>query len=255
MISCHNKILEIKNISKSFDDKKVLADINIHLNKGEIISLLGTSGVGKTTLFNIVAGLLSPDFGDVLLEGESIVNQSGKLSYMLQKHLLMPYKTVLDNIALPLIIKGVSKQEARAIANENFATFGLDGYQDKYPHEMSGGMCQRAALLRTYLFSDNVALLDEPFSALDTITKGNLQTWYLEIMEKIKLSTIFITHDIDEAIYLSDRVYILAGSPARIVEEIIVEEKKPRTQEFLLTSGFLSYKRRVKEAIDKNYTI
>lgn len=242
---CHK--LEISNISKSFGEKNVLKDISVHLDKGEIVSLLGASGAGKTTLFNIISGLLKPDGGKIFLDGTEITNITGKVSYMLQKDLLMPYKTVIENISLPLILKGVKKDVAFAQVDKHFKTFGLDGYQHKYPKELSGGMCQRAALLRTYMFSDNVALLDEPFSALDTITKGMLQSWYLEIMEEIKLSTIFITHDIDEAIYLSDRIYVLAKG--HIAKELKIDCIKPRTKEFMLTSEFLDYKREIIKSI------
>ena len=126
-----------------------------------------------------------------------------------------------------------------------FAQFGLDGTQKKYPAQLSGGMRQRAALLRTYMFSQNVALLDEPFSALDTLTKSAIHKWYLAMMEKIQLSTLFITHDIDEAILLSDRIYLLSGSPGEIVEEIIIKEPKPRREDFNLTPEFLAYKRQI----------
>ena len=158
---------------------------------------------------------------------------------MLQKDLLLPYRTIEDNIALPLLLKGIKKKEARLQASAMFAQFGLEGTQKKYPAQLSGGMRQRAALLRTYMFSQNVALLDEPFSALD------IHKWYLAMMEKIQLSTLFITHDIDEAILLSDRIYLLSGSPGEIVEEIIIKEPKPRREDFNLTPEFLAYKRQI----------
>lgn len=164
---------------------------------------------------------------------------------MLQKDLLLPYRTVVDNVALPLIVKGTPKKEARARAWDLFAQFGLDGTQKKYPHQLSGGMRQRAALLRTYLASDGVALLDEPFSALDTITKCAMHEWYLNIMEKIDLSTIFITHDMDEAVKLSDRIYILSGKPGKITAEITIDVPRPRPHDFDLTPEFLEYKRQI----------
>ena len=163
--------------------------------------------------------------------------------------MLLPYRTVVDNVALPLIIKGTSKEEARTRAGELFAQFGLDGTQKKYPNQLSGGMRQRAALLRTYLASDGVALLDEPFSALDTITKSAMHDWYLEIMEEIDLSTIFITHDMDEAVKLSDRIYILSGKPGRITDEIVVDVPRPRPHDFDLTPEFLEYKRRIARSL------
>ena len=237
--------LEVKNISKSFGDNKVLKDISIELNQGEIVCLLGVSGGGKTTLFNIISGLLTPDKGQVLLDGKDITNQPGYISYMLQKDLLLPYRTIEDNVALPLLLKGIKKKEARRQVSPMFSQFGLEGTQKKYPAQLSGGMRQRAALLRTYMFSKDVALLDEPFSALDTITKSAMHSWYLDVMEKIRMSTLFITHDIDEAILISDRIYLLSGAPGEIKEEIIIVEPKPRSENFNLTEEFLEYKRRI----------
>lgn len=238
-------LLEVKGITKSFEEELIIKDVSLTLNDGEIVALLGVSGSGKTTLFNIIAGLHNPDGGDVLLNGESIIDSPGKVSYMLQKDLLLPYKNILDNVALPLVIKGIPKKEAREKADGLFEQFGLDGAQKKYPFQLSGGMRQRAALLRTYLFSEKVALLDEPFSALDMLTKAAVHEWYLDIMEKIKLSTLFITHDVDEAILLSDRIYLLTGKPASITKEIIINEKKPRSKDFRITDEFLNYKRMI----------
>lgn len=237
--------LEVKNVSKYFDGKPVLQDISIELNRGELVCLLGVSGGGKTTLFNIISGLLAPDGGQVLLDGQDITCKPGQISYMLQKDLLLPYRTIADNVALPLLLKGVKKKEARERVSPMFAQFGLEGTQQKYPAQLSGGMRQRAALLRTYLFSQNVALLDEPFSALDTLTKSAIHKWYLDVMEQIRLSTLFITHDIDEAILLSDRIYLLSGQPGRITKEIVIHEPKPRGAEFNLTAEFLEYKKQI----------
>ena len=174
--------LETKQVSKSFDGKKVIEDISISLQKNEIVSLLGVSGAGKTTLFNVISGLMEPDSGEVLLNGKEITGQAGHISYMLQKDLLLPYKTIEENVALPLMIEGEKKKDALAKVRPQFEPFGLAGTEKKYPSQLSGGMRQRAALLRTYLFSEGVALLDEPFSALDTITKSAMHKWYLDIM-------------------------------------------------------------------------
>ena len=239
------KKLEVNHINKSFDGKPILQDISITLNQGELVSLLGVSGGGKTTLFNIIAGLLPPDEGNVILNGKDITNQPGQISYMMQKDLLLPYRTIEDNAALPLLLKGVNKRDARTQVSPLFAQFGLEGTQKKYPAQLSGGMRQRAALLRTYLFSQDVALLDEPFSALDTLTKRSIHQWYLDVMEKIQLTTLFITHDIDEAILLSDRIYLLSGNPGRIAAEIVIQEPKPRRDDFSLTPEFLEYKREI----------
>lgn len=241
--------LEVKHVNKSFDGKPVLRDVNIELHEGELVCLLGVSGGGKTTLFNVISGLILPDSGQVLLDGEDITGKPGRISYMLQKDLLLPYRTIEDNVALPLLIKGEKKKVAREKAAPYFKEFGLEGTQKKYPRQLSGGMRQRAALMRTYMFSRDVALLDEPFSALDTITKSSLHTWYLNIMEQIHLSTIFITHDIDEAILLSDRIYLLSGKTGSITDEIVIREPKPRRQDFNLTDEFLQYKREILKKI------
>lgn len=239
------EILKAQNISKSFGEKQVLSNVNITLNKGEIVSLLGVSGAGKTTLFNILSGIYKADTGNVYLNGEDITGKPGKVSYMLQKDLLFSYRKVIDNVCLPLIINGAKKKEAREKALPLFKVFDIEGTEFKYPDQLSGGMRQRAALLRTYLSSNGVALLDEPFSALDTITRTKIHKWYLDVMGQIDLSTVFITHDIDEAIILSDRIYILSGTPGTIANEIVIDEKKPRRDDFNLTDEFLAYKREI----------
>ena len=241
--------LIVKDVTFSYDQENIIEDINIELHDNELVCLLGSSGGGKTTLFNVISGLRTPQKGKVLLDGEDITGQPGHISYMLQKDLLLPYRTIEDNVALPLIIKGEKKREARKKAGEFFDEFGLSGTQKKYPSQLSGGMRQRAALLRTYMFSKDVALLDEPFSALDTLTKSDMHRWYLDVMDKIHLSTLFITHDIDEAILLSDRIYLLTGKPGKITEEIMIKEPKPRRKDFNLTEEFLEYKRQIIEKL------
>lgn len=242
-------LLKAEHITKRYGGRTIIKDINIALNQGELVSLLGASGSGKTTLFHILSGLISPEEGRVLLKGEDMTFKPGSISYMMQKDLLLPHKKIIDNVALPLVLKGVDKKSAREKANPLFQEFGLEGTQYQYPVQLSGGMRQRAALLRTYLASDGVALLDEPFSALDTITKSAIHDWYLDVMQKINLSTLFITHDIEEAILLSDRIYILNGQPGEIKDEIIIREKKPRAKDFHLTNAFLDYKREIKSRL------
>ncbi|HIW21562.1 MAG TPA: ABC transporter ATP-binding protein [Candidatus Dorea intestinavium] len=237
--------LEVRNVTVSYENKHVIEDISLNLKENEIVCILGVSGVGKTTLFNAISGLIKVDAGQVFLEGEEVTEKSGHISYMLQKDLLLPYRTIEDNVALPLLIKGEKKKEARKKVEKYFAEFGIAGTQKKYPKQLSGGMRQRAALLRTYMFSKEVALLDEPFSALDAFTKNEMHKWYLEVMEKINLSTLFITHDIDEAILLSDRIYLLSGKPGKIAKEIVIAEKKPRRKDFNLTKEFIEYKAKI----------
>lgn len=241
------KQLCAEKISKTFDEKKVVEDIDIVLDEGETVSLLGVSGSGKTTIFNILSGLLSPDSGRVMLDDEDITGSPGKISYMLQKDLLFNHKKIIDNVSLPLVIKGMKKKDAREKAKPYFESFGLHGMEQKYPAQLSGGMRQRAALLRTYLASEGIVLLDEPFSALDAITKASMHRWYLDISKEMGLSTLLITHDIDEAIILSDKIYILSGKPGKISARIDIKEEKPRGDDFNLTEEFLTYKRQIIE--------
>ncbi|GEP19216.1 ABC transporter ATP-binding protein [Pediococcus argentinicus] len=237
--------IEIKNIKKSFGSHQILNDISIHVDSHEIVSILGVSGVGKTTLFNIVAGISNPDQGQVIYNQQDITGQSGFFSYMLQKDLLLPYRTIMGNAILPSIIKNTSKKEAIQKAAPAFKIFGLEGTENKYPNQLSGGMRQRAALLRTYLASKNVNLLDEPFSALDELTKRNIYKWYLDLNQKIGTTTLLITHSVDEAVTLSDRVYILSGQPATITKELVIDSPQKRTDDFELTEDFLKYKKEI----------
>lgn len=238
-------VLEAKGIQQSYEGNKVIEDISITLEAGEIVCLIGTSGVGKTTLFHVLAGLTHPEKGQVLLKGENVTGMAGKISYMLQKDLLLPYRTIEDNISLPLRIQGMKKKLAREKVAPYFETFGLEDTEKKYPFQLSGGMRQRAALLRTYMFSQEVALLDEPFSALDAMTKRQMHHWYLDIMKKIQLSTLFISHDIEEALILSDRIYIMSGKPGTIVAEIQVDKKGMEMDEYLMSMEFIENKRSI----------
>ena len=242
-------LLKAENISVEFDNNQILDNVSITLNSGELVSILGTSGSGKSTLFNVLSGLLAPKSGSVYLKDENITGKTGYMSYMLQKDLLLPFKNIIDNVSLPLVIGGMSRKNARELALPHFKDFGLDNTMNMYPSELSGGMRQRAALLRTYLCGKDIALLDEPFSALDAITKTGMHKWYISIMKDIKLSTLFITHDIDEAILLSDRIYILGNTPATIKKEIIIDKKDVRHFDLLLSDSFLQYKRTILNAI------
>lgn len=241
--------LKIQDISKYYDGKPVIQNINLSIYDGEIVGLLGPSGVGKTTLFNIIAGIDNCDEGDIIYMGESIKNKSGYVSYMLQKDLLLPFKTIEENVALPLLINKVPKRIALEKVSEYFVDFGIDGYQKKYPAQLSGGMRQRAALLRTYMFSKEMCLLDEPFSALDTITKHRMHKWFLDILPKMKMTTLFITHDINEALYLSNRIVILKGSPGQIGDNFVIDRKSMSRDEFMLSTEFLEYKKAIYESM------
>ncbi|MFA1735270.1 ATP-binding cassette domain-containing protein [Fusobacterium animalis] len=214
-------ILEVKNLSYSFGNNPILKDINIHVNENEIVAIVGSSGVGKSTLFNLIAGILKKQTGEITINGSD--DYIGKVAYMLQKDLLFEHKTIINNVILPLIIAKVNKKKALEEGNKILKQFNLDKYANKYPQQLSGGMRQRVALIRTYMFKRKIFLLDEAFSALDAITKKELHKWYLDLKKEFNLTTLLITHDIEEAVFLSDRIYILGNKPGEIIGEIKIE--------------------------------
>ena len=214
-------ILDIKNLFYSFGNNPILKDINIHVNENEMVAIVGSSGVGKSTLFNLIAGVLKKQVGEITINGSE--DYIGKVAYMLQKDLLFEHKTIIDNVILPLIIAKVNKKEALGEGNKILKQFNLDKYANKYPQQLSGGMRQRVALIRTYMFKRKIFLLDEAFSALDAITKKELHKWYLDLKKEFNLTTLLITHDIEEAVFLSDRIYILGNKPGEIIGEIKIE--------------------------------
>ena len=215
------KTLEIKNLSYSFGDNHILKDINIYVKENEIVAIVGSSGVGKSTLFNLIAGVLKKQNGEITIDGSD--DYIGKVAYMLQKDLLFEHKTIINNVILPLIIAKIDKKVALEEGRKILKQFNLEKYADKYPKQLSGGMRQRVALIRTYMFKRNIFLLDEAFSALDAITKKELHKWYLNLKKEFNLTTLLITHDIEEAIFLSNRIYILANKPGEIIKEIKIE--------------------------------
>jgi ABC-type nitrate/sulfonate/bicarbonate transport system ATPase subunit len=266
-------LFSCRDVAKFYLGEPVIRDVDLELPEGGFVSLAGPSGVGKTTLFNILSGVDRPDEGRVFLDNEDITGVSGRVSYMLQKDLLLEFRTVLDNVILPLVIRGEAKRKARARAAPFFPVFGLDGCETKYPGQLSGGMRQRAALLRTCVNAGLLAgaepcggaggeggmsagkkrgaviLLDEPFSALDALTRRSMQEWYQGISRELGLSTLFITHDAEEAVSLSDRVYIMTGRPGRITAAVDIEPPRPHSRSFAASPEFARLKGRVLDAL------
>ncbi len=229
--------LELQGIAKSFSDKQILSQISIQVKEEEFISILGPSGCGKSTILNILTGILAPDEGNILVDGKQIQDPGEHFAYMPQEDLLLPWKTILDNVCLYGILHK-DKKHAREKALKLFPEFGLQGYEKAYPDELSGGMRQRAAFLRTALSNADILLLDEPFAALDVITRNEMQDWLSAMKNQLHKTAVLVTHDIDEAIYLSDRVLILNGHPATIQKEIAIKEKE-RTREWLYAQSEL----------------
>lgn len=220
--------LQLKNISISFSGTNVLDSIGFDVKDGEFVAIVGPSGCGKSTLLNILAGILPFDSGEIIVDGTEVHGLSSHFAYMPQSDLLLPWYTILDNVTLyGKIHHNVKSAKEKAL--KEFATFGLQGYENAYPNELSGGMRQRAAFLRTALCDADILLLDEPFGALDVITRHEMQDWLLNLRSSFQKTTILVTHDMDEALYLADRIIILGKKPSRILREInLHDEKKSR---------------------------
>ncbi|MDR2600986.1 MAG: ATP-binding cassette domain-containing protein [Spirochaetaceae bacterium] len=217
--------LSCRGVGKSYNGENVLFDVDLDVPAGDFAALTGLSGAGKSTLFRILAGMEAPDGGKVFLNGEDVTGTQGLCGCMTQKDALFDHFSVLDNVALPLRIKKQNRREARDEARPFLRRFGLGDCENKYPFEISGGMRQRAALLRTFMCQKKTVLLDEPFSALDAITRNNIHEWYKEASVSFSLSTFCITHDIDEAIKLADRIYVIGGKPGKIKKMFLIPRR------------------------------
>jgi len=225
--------LSLQNIGKSFSTRagktRVLDGLSFDVRDGDFVSIIGPSGCGKSTIFNIVAGLLAPDEGTLIYEGAPVAGLRGRVGYMLQKDLLLPWRTVLQNIVLGLEVRGMSEKDAREAALDYIHTYGLGGFENAYPRALSGGMRQRVALIRTLIVDPDILLLDEPFSALDYQTRLYLEGVLIDAVERLKKTVILVTHDIDEAVALSRRVIVLGQRPAKVkaVHDIDINERSP----------------------------
>jgi ABC-type nitrate/sulfonate/bicarbonate transport system ATPase subunit len=238
--------LQLDNVGMAFATPgglfRAVAPLNLAIPTGRFVSLVGPSGCGKSTLFNIIAGLLSPTEGRVLIDGEDATGTIGRVGYMLQKDLLLAWRTVLDNVILGMEIQGKPLSAARARALPLLQKYGLSGFEYLYPNSLSGGMRQRAALLRTLLFDTDVILLDEPFGALDAQTKLQMQEWLMQLWSDFRKTVVFVTHDVDEAIYLSDEIHVMGTRPGRILESIPITLPRPRLRTSSLTPEFIAIK-------------
>ncbi|MFF2083793.1 ABC transporter ATP-binding protein [Nocardia sp. NPDC058176] len=246
----------VDQLTKSFPqpgrntpDLAVLGGVSFTVRSGEFVTVIGPSGCGKSTVFNMLAGLESPDSGSVgfrAADGEDTASHS---AYMPQKDLLFPWRTVLDNTVLGLQVQGVPKAEARRRARELFPVFGLSGFEDARPSQLSGGMRQRAALLRTVVQERELLLLDEPFGALDSLTRTEMQSWLQEVWQRYRWMVLMITHDIREAVYLSDRVIVLSARPATVRHELRIDLPRPRELSVITAPEFVALEEELLEIL------
>lgn len=238
-------IVELRGVSHSFGSTHVLEPTNLDLAEGSFVSLVGPSGCGKSTLFNAVAGLLQPSAGSITIAGDDVTGAPGHVGYMMQKDLLVPWRTVLGNITLGASLRGVRNDEVTARARQMANDYGLGDFLSHYPRALSGGMRQRVAFMRTLATEHDVVLLDEPFGALDAQTRFAMQTWITEVWRDTGRTIVFITHDVDEALFLSDRVVVFSPRPGRIVDDIDVDIARPRSVATLTTPTFMELKQRI----------
>lgn len=239
--------LALENVSMVFEGNgssfTALAPVNLDVSANRFISLIGPSGCGKSTIFNIVAGLQPPTTGRILIDGVDVTGMIGQVGYMLQKDLLLPWRTILDNVCLGMEIQGVPIAQARDRAAPLLRQYGLGGFEKMHPSALSGGMRQRAALLRTLLIDMDVVLLDEPFGALDAQTKAQMQEWLLQLFHDFGRTVIFVTHDVEEAVFLSDEIYVMASRPGRVIEHMPVDIPRPRDRSIVSTPRFVAMKK------------
>jgi len=251
-------MLEMVNVWKRFGEAQArtvaVSGVNLRIAKSEFVTLVGPSGCGKSTLFNMIAGLLPPDDDGSLLFGGAPQRDGqllGKVSFMPQRDLLFPWRTVLDNAILALEVEGTPRKEARERARAMLPEFGLAGFANHYPHQLSGGMRQRVALMRTFLFERDLMLLDEPFGALDALTRTRMQHWLLDLWARHRRTVLFITHDIDEAILLGDKVLVMTARPGTVKSETVIDLPRPRDPSVVLTPEFIGLKQRLLAEIEE----
>jgi ABC-type nitrate/sulfonate/bicarbonate transport system ATPase subunit len=236
--------LVVDDVRCEFDGVRALDGVSLTLGRGEFVSIVGPSGCGKSTLFNVVSGLLRPTQGRVLLDGKDITGDTGHVGYMLQKDLLLPWRTVIGNIVLGASLRHGATRKDREEAAILAEKYGLGEFLYHYPHALSGGMRQRVAFMRTLALKADVLLLDEPFGALDAQTRLDMQSWLLSVCRDLNATILFVTHDVDEAIFLSDRVAVMTGRPGRINADITIGLPRPRGIDTLTSPDFNGFKRK-----------
>ena len=251
--SDQNSKIRVEGVSKQYVQNgrplSVLEGVDLHAQDGELVSIIGPSGCGKSTLLNIMAGLVQPTSGAIYLNERRADRRLGVVGYMQQKDLLLPWRNVEDNAILGLELQGVSRSDARARAAELMERFGLKGFEKEYPYALSGGMRQRASFLRTVLADQEVFLLDEPFGSLDALNRAQIQEWLLGLWESLNKTIALVTHDVEEAIFLSDRVYVMTARPGRIKLVEPVGLPRPRTLEMVTDAAFVSLKAKLLASI------
>ncbi|MDQ8733419.1 ABC transporter ATP-binding protein [Paenibacillus sp. LHD-38] len=249
----HSATLQVQNIRKKYgkgaSSKEVLAGLSFAVADGEFVSIVGPSGSGKTTLFQVIGGLEQPSEGEIWINGKHTTGERGHISYMPQQSSLLPWETVAGNIELSLKISGIDRKTAKLGTEEWLERIGLDEYANDYPHVLSGGMQQRVSFLRALLAPQRLMLLDEPFGALDALTRMQMQQWLMSIWEQNRRSVLLVTHSIEEALFLSDRIIVLSASPAEVLEEFQVPFERPRHEALWTDPRFNALKQRIYELL------
>ncbi len=249
-------MLELKRVNMHYKTKEqcigVLQDISLQVERGEFVAIIGPSGCGKSTLFKLIGGLLTPTAGEVWLDGEEITGKTGHISYVPQHSTLFPWRTVESNAALALEIAGVPKKKALAEVRSWLPRLGLGGYELAYPDALSGGMQQRVSFLRALLSPQELMCLDEPFGALDALTRSEMQQWLLDIWEEHRRTVLLVTHSIEEALLMADRVYVLSPRPARVLAEVPVPFARPRTAATIALPEFVALRQEIHSMLASN---
>ncbi|SMG44655.1 ABC transporter ATP-binding protein [Paenibacillus aquistagni] len=253
--------LRMLDVSKSFSNSKggskvhVLDQITLDVKQGEFVSIIGPSGSGKSTLFHLIGGLLRPDQGSIFIHDQLVTGETGHVSYMPQQPALFPWRTIQDNVILARELTGRSKKELRGEAASWLEKAGLQGYEKAYPHMLSGGMQQRAAFVRAMMSPHELMLLDEPFSALDALTRSEMQRWLLAQWEEHRRSVLFVTHSIEEALLLSDSIYVLSHRPASVLKRIEVPFPRPRRDTLTRSADFVELKAQLSSLLQGDQSI